>query len=227
MPDPAAGTPAVRLLYAGDRLPRGTVPSQRVEEQTMNERHEAFGYDAMRAWITMGQAWVTQCAKLRMYSQALPFQYAQVDQITEMAQALATAGMRIADSSTKVYAAWLGLTVGQIEAMLEAASQAWSSADEQDNRPRSAGRQPDQVDADRGPCPGGEPTKAFVYTNSRGRPYYLHERSITLRGSNRQQRIYFFALRPQDGGIDRIPAGMQVSEIAGSGMPVLKKALAS
>jgi hypothetical protein len=65
---------------------------------------------------------------------------------------------------------------------------------------------------------------AYAHTNTKGQTYYLHERLVTLRGNNRQQRIYFFALQPKAGALDAVPEGWQVVETASSGMPVLKKA---
>ena len=68
---------------------------------------------------------------------------------------------------------------------------------------------------------------AFAHTNKKGQTYYLHERLVTLRGNNRQQRIFFFALQPKEGALDAVPDGWQVIETPSSGMPVLKKAAAS
>jgi hypothetical protein len=69
-----------------------------------------------------------------------------------------------------------------------------------------------------------EETMAFAHTNKKGQTYFLHERMVTLRGNNRQQKIYFFSLSQKDGALDAVPAGWQVVETASSGMPVLKKA---
>jgi len=68
---------------------------------------------------------------------------------------------------------------------------------------------------------------AFAHTNKKGQTYYLHARDVTLRGNNRQQKIYFFALQPKEGALDEVPSGWQVVETASSGMPVLKKASAN
>jgi hypothetical protein len=64
---------------------------------------------------------------------------------------------------------------------------------------------------------------AFAHTNKKGQTYYLHERMVTLRGNNRQQRIFFFSREQKDGALDSIPDGYQVVETASSGLPVLKK----
>jgi hypothetical protein len=72
-----------------------------------------------------------------------------------------------------------------------------------------------------------EETMAYAYTNGKGQTYFLHERMVTLRGNNRQQKIYFFALSQKDGVLDAIPPGWEVQETPSSRMPVLKKAVAA
>jgi hypothetical protein len=64
---------------------------------------------------------------------------------------------------------------------------------------------------------------AYAHTNSKGQTYYLHEKLVTLRGNNRQQRIFFFSREQKDGALEAIPSGYQVIETASSGLPVLKK----
>jgi hypothetical protein len=63
---------------------------------------------------------------------------------------------------------------------------------------------------------------AFSTKNSKGNTYYLHKKSVTLRGG-RQQTIYFFARDVRDGALDSVPSGYKVSE-SRNGLPVLKKA---
>ncbi len=65
---------------------------------------------------------------------------------------------------------------------------------------------------------------AFSHTNSRGQEYFLHGKDVTLKGG-RIQRIYFFAreVKPE-GGLDAVPAGMQIVENERTGLPILKKA---
>ncbi len=65
---------------------------------------------------------------------------------------------------------------------------------------------------------------AFSHTNSRGQEYFLHMKDVTLKGG-RVQRIYFFAreVKPE-GGLDAVPAGMQIVENERTGLPILKKA---
>lgn len=65
---------------------------------------------------------------------------------------------------------------------------------------------------------------AYAYTNKKGQTYFLHEKMVTLRGNNRQQRIFFFALKPKEGALDAVPDGWAVADDNPSGMPVLKKA---
>ena len=65
---------------------------------------------------------------------------------------------------------------------------------------------------------------AFAHTNKKGQTYYLHQKEVKLRGNNRLQKIYFFALKVDDtNSLPEIPDGWQVVETASSGMPVLKK----
>ena len=64
---------------------------------------------------------------------------------------------------------------------------------------------------------------AYEYKNSRGETYYLHSRDVTLRGSGKNQRIYFFSRKSADGAIDNMPNGYQVVENKRTGLPVLKK----
>jgi hypothetical protein len=64
---------------------------------------------------------------------------------------------------------------------------------------------------------------AYTFTNSKGKQYFLHARQTALKGSGKQQTIYFFAGEVKEGALDELPAGRVVAEQA-SGLPVLKKA---
>lgn len=64
---------------------------------------------------------------------------------------------------------------------------------------------------------------AYSYTNRKGKTYYLHSRQTTLKGTGKQQTIYFFAGEVKDGALDALPPGRVVAEQP-SGLPVLKKA---
>jgi hypothetical protein len=63
---------------------------------------------------------------------------------------------------------------------------------------------------------------AYAYTNSRGKTYFLHGRTTTLKGG-RQQTIYFFAKEVKEGALNSVPSGYMVSE-SKNGLPVLKRA---
>jgi hypothetical protein len=62
---------------------------------------------------------------------------------------------------------------------------------------------------------------AYSYTNSRGKTYFLHSKTTTLK-SGRQQTIYFFAKEVKPGALFTLPAGYMVSE-SKNGLPVLKR----
>ena len=63
---------------------------------------------------------------------------------------------------------------------------------------------------------------AFSYTNSKDRTYFLHKKDTELK-NGRVQTIYFFAKEvKEEGALDSVPAGYQVSE-SKNGLPVLKK----
>jgi hypothetical protein len=69
---------------------------------------------------------------------------------------------------------------------------------------------------------------AYAFTNKKGQTYFLHQQEVQLRGNNRQQTIYFFALKTKTGpkvkALDAIPDGWTVADDNPSGMPVLKRA---
>ena len=62
---------------------------------------------------------------------------------------------------------------------------------------------------------------AYSYTNSKKRTYFLHSRDTTLKNGSKQT-IYFFASAEQQGVLDSIPDGYEVSE-SKNGLPVLKR----
>jgi hypothetical protein len=62
---------------------------------------------------------------------------------------------------------------------------------------------------------------AFTYTNSKGRTYFLHSRDTTLK-NGKKQTIYFFAKEEQQGALNEVPQGYEVSE-SKNGLPVLKR----
>lgn len=65
---------------------------------------------------------------------------------------------------------------------------------------------------------------AFKHTNSKGTDYYLYGQEITLKGSGKKQRIFYFSKK--DGGdhsLDSVPGGYIVVESQKTGLPVLKR----
>lgn len=64
---------------------------------------------------------------------------------------------------------------------------------------------------------------AFEYKNARGITYYLHKTQVTLKGSGRQQTIYYFSKKKGTGALDELPTGFKVKETDRSNLPVLKK----
>lgn len=64
---------------------------------------------------------------------------------------------------------------------------------------------------------------AYQYKNKKGQTYNLHSQKVKLRGSGKEQVIYFFARDVRSGAIDEIPAGYMVKEVERTGLPILKK----
>ena len=64
---------------------------------------------------------------------------------------------------------------------------------------------------------------AYQHTNAKGTKYYLHSQEVKLRGSGKQQRIFFFAKSERAGSLDQVPAGYIVIENKRTGLPVLKR----
>lgn len=65
---------------------------------------------------------------------------------------------------------------------------------------------------------------AYSHTNKKGTTYYLHTTTVTLRGGNRRQTIYYFAKTAGANALDAVPAGFKVVENSRTGLPVLKRA---
>lgn len=63
---------------------------------------------------------------------------------------------------------------------------------------------------------------AYTFTNSKGKKYFLHSKTIK-RASGKDTVLYFFAgeLKPEFA-VESVPAGKEVVEMA-TGLPVLKK----
>ncbi len=62
---------------------------------------------------------------------------------------------------------------------------------------------------------------AFKYTNSKGTTYYLHAKVRKL-ASGKEQKLFFFSKRVQEGALEAIPHGYEVAE-SSSGLPLLKR----
>jgi hypothetical protein len=62
---------------------------------------------------------------------------------------------------------------------------------------------------------------AYSHQNSKGKTYYLHGRTRTLK-SGKESTLYFFAKEIKEGALDAVPDGYMVSE-SKNGLPVLKK----
>jgi len=64
---------------------------------------------------------------------------------------------------------------------------------------------------------------AYAFTNKKGVMYYLHSKTVNLKGG-REQTIYYFARDIRPGALNDVPVGYKVVETAKTGMPILKKA---
>lgn len=64
---------------------------------------------------------------------------------------------------------------------------------------------------------------AYTYTNSKGKVFYLHSKSVVLKGGGYNSTIYFFALSLRDGQVEQLPAGKRIVE-APSGLPLVANA---
>ena len=68
---------------------------------------------------------------------------------------------------------------------------------------------------------------AYTVTSKKsGKTYHLHERRQKLKGGQ-EVTLYFFAGQPQEGAIDQLPNGYEVSENTKTGLPLLKKKVAA
>lgn len=64
---------------------------------------------------------------------------------------------------------------------------------------------------------------AYSFKNTKNQTYYLHKKTVKLRGSGKMQTIYFFARDERPGAMDALPEGYKVKEVKRTGLPVLKK----
>jgi hypothetical protein len=63
----------------------------------------------------------------------------------------------------------------------------------------------------------------YKHTNGKGQDYYLHSMEVKLRGSGKQQRIFFFAREVKGGSLDEVPGGYTIVENKKTGLPILKR----
>ena len=61
-----------------------------------------------------------------------------------------------------------------------------------------------------------------VSSKKSGKTYHLHERRQKLKGGQ-EVTLYYFAGKPGEDAIDKLPDGYEVSENANTGLPLLKK----
>lgn len=64
---------------------------------------------------------------------------------------------------------------------------------------------------------------AYQHKNKKGENYFLHKKDVKLRGSGKQQTIYFFSRKVGQGSLDEVPTGFAVIEVKKSGLPLLKR----
>lgn len=64
---------------------------------------------------------------------------------------------------------------------------------------------------------------SYQYTNSKGTTYHLHKKDVRLKGSGKEQTIYFFAKEAKMGVLDALPEGYKVVESERTGLPILKR----
>jgi hypothetical protein len=62
------------------------------------------------------------------------------------------------------------------------------------------------------------------YKNKKGDEYYLHNKTIVLKGSGKNQTIYFFSKTQGDSEVEELPQGFKVIESTRTGLPILKRA---
>lgn len=63
----------------------------------------------------------------------------------------------------------------------------------------------------------------YSYRNAKGIFWYLHMTIVTLKGSKKEQNIYYFKRTIGDNALEEIPEGFMVIENKNTGLPVLKR----
>ncbi|MDW8349599.1 MAG: hypothetical protein RML49_04970 [Verrucomicrobiae bacterium] len=61
-----------------------------------------------------------------------------------------------------------------------------------------------------------------VVSSKNGKTFYLHSRKQKLRGGH-EVTLFFFSPQIQEGALEHLPEGYQVSENTRTGLPILKK----
>ncbi len=64
---------------------------------------------------------------------------------------------------------------------------------------------------------------AYKHTNKKGANYFLHYQDVVLRGSKKNQRIYFFRKEIKQNALEAIPEGFAIAENKKTGLPTLKR----
>ena len=64
---------------------------------------------------------------------------------------------------------------------------------------------------------------AYEYKNKKGTNYYLHSKNVKLRGSGKDQTIYYFARAVGSNSLNQVPTGFIVIENDRTGLPILKR----
>jgi YHS domain-containing protein len=61
-----------------------------------------------------------------------------------------------------------------------------------------------------------------VKSKKSGKTYYLHSKTVKLKG-DRKQKIYYFGGEAKSNALDKLPEGYKVIENKKTGLPMLKK----
>lgn len=64
---------------------------------------------------------------------------------------------------------------------------------------------------------------AYSFTNSKGKTYFLHKKTVSSASGKSRDLFYFAGELRREFAVDQVPAGKHVVEMK-SGLPVLKKA---
>lgn len=64
---------------------------------------------------------------------------------------------------------------------------------------------------------------AYKHINKKGTDYFLHFQDVVLRGSGKNQRIYFFRREIKKNALDTIPEGFTIAENKKTGLPTLRR----